>query len=256
MMNRCYHSCLSAAEITTQHVHILPAAARVTSTSVSEDNGNIFFQMNLWWKQIVGGIDMDIIDAACWCSQWLLPWLHRWNQIYPAHLIELFNNKKTGGIVVCSGVGSRNNNGIRGFRGSLTFYLVWQPCNPWKCLPCSGCDPSWPFVVAVAIVLSIKSLRPACTVLLPSKLNMKLVLVSKRLWHNSSTPPPPPPPAPPPPSPSSPLALTNPPLKNKCSDRSMEVKIPALLANHYRQINQTTDRPTDRRARRQGRFHY
>ena len=196
MMNRCYHSCLSAAEITTQHVHILPAAARVTSTSVSEDNGNIFFQMNLWWKQIVGGIDMDIIDAACWCSQWLLPWLHRWNQIYPAHLIELFNNNKTGGIVVCSGVGSRNNNGIRGFRGSLTFYLVWQPCNPWKCLPCSGCDPSWPFVVAVAIVLSIKSLRPACTVLLPSKLNMKLVLVSKRLWHNFSTPPPPPPPPP------------------------------------------------------------
>ena len=36
-------------------------------------------------------------------------------------------------------------------------------------------------------------------------------------------------------------------INNKCSDRSMEVKLPALLGNYDRQTNQPADRPTNLR---------
>ena len=40
-------------------------------------------------------------------------------------------------------------------------------------------------------------------------------------------------------------------INNKCSDRSMEVKLPALLGNYDRQTNQPADRPTNQRTDRQ-----
>ena len=40
---------------------------------------------------------------------------------------------------------------------------------------------------------------------------------------------------------------------NKCSDRIMGVKLPALLGNNDRPTVQLTDRPTDRQADRQTR---
>ena len=43
-------------------------------------------------------------------------------------------------------------------------------------------------------------------------------------------------------------------VSNKCSDRSMEVKLSALLGNYDKQTDQPTDRPTNRHTVSKGSF--
>ena len=45
------------------------------------------------------------------------------------------------------------------------------------------------------------------------------------------------------------------PVENKCSDRSIEVKLPARLGNYDKQTDQPTDRPTTERRRTDRRAH-